>query len=75
MRPILADYGAKFLIATNDVKVIEGDRNVKRVILLEFESPERAHEFFYSKAYQDILDLRLRSSSAHLYHMDGVADA
>jgi uncharacterized protein (DUF1330 family) len=74
VRPILAEYDAKFLIATNDVKVIEGGRDVKRIILLEFDSPETARAFFYSKAYQDILDLRLKSSSAHLYHLDGVTE-
>jgi uncharacterized protein (DUF1330 family) len=75
VRPILEEYGAVFLIASNEVRVIEGDRTVKRVILLEFESPERAREFFTSKAYQDIIDLRFRSSTAHLYHIDGVAPA
>lgn len=75
VRPILLEYGAKFLIASDDVRVIEGDRSVRRVILLEFDSPERASAFFYSKAYQDILDLRLRSSRAHLYHIDGVSGA
>jgi uncharacterized protein (DUF1330 family) len=73
VRRIAAEYGAKFLIASDEVRVLEGDRTVKRVILLEFESPERAREFFYSDVYQGIIDLRLRSSKAHLYQIDGTA--
>jgi uncharacterized protein (DUF1330 family) len=72
VRPILERYGAVFLIATNHPKVVEGGRTVRRVILLEFESPERARAFFYSRAYQDIVDIRLESCDAHLYFLDGL---
>lgn len=75
VRPILAEHGARFLIATNDVKVIEGERQVKRVILLEFDTLAAAEAFFFSKAYQDIIGLRVKSSSAHLYHMEGLPSA
>ena len=75
VRPILEDYGAVFLIATNHPEVLEGGRVVKRVILLEFISPDRAREFFYSPAYQDIVNIRLKSSSAHLYLLDGLLPA
>lgn len=72
VRPILELYGAVFLIATDHPRVVEGGRTVKRVILVEFESPARAHEFFYSRAYQDIVDIRFNSSNAHLYFLDGL---
>ncbi|WP_371318091.1 DUF1330 domain-containing protein [Pseudomonas sp. PDM31] len=44
-----------------------------RVIFLEFSSVEKAREFYYSPKYEDIIDFRFRSSSAHLYILDGVA--
>ena len=72
VRPILQAYGAVFLCATDSPRVVEGDRVVKRVILVEFESPARAREFFYSESYQSIIDIRLRSASAHLYFLDGL---
>jgi uncharacterized protein (DUF1330 family) len=72
VRPILEDYGAVFLCATDNPQVVEGGRAVKRVILIEFESPARAREFFYSEAYQSIIDIRFRSASAHLYFLDGL---
>lgn len=72
VKPVLQEYDAKFLIATDSPEVIEGERVVPRIIFLEFSSVERAREFYYSEAYQDIIDFRFRSSSAHLYILDGL---
>ena len=74
VRPVLDQYGAKFLIATDDPEVLEGDRVVKRVVFIEFESLARAQEFYHSKDYQDVIDYRFRSSTGHLYMMEGVAE-
>ena len=74
MRPVLDQYGAKFLIATNDPEVLEGGRVVKRVVFIEFESLARAQEFYHSKDYQDVIGYRFRSAQSHLYMMGGVAD-
>lgn len=45
---------------------------MERVILREFELPERARDFFYSDAYQGIIDLRFNPSTAYLY---GISEA
>ena len=73
VKPILKKFEAKFLVATDSPEVIEGERVVPRVIFLEFSSVEKAREFYYSPEYEDIIDFRFRSSSAHLYILDGVA--
>ena len=72
VEPVLKQFGARFLVATNSPIVIEGERVVRRVIFLEFASLERAKEFYYSPEYQDIIDFRFKSSSAHLYLLDGI---
>ncbi|WP_418315507.1 DUF1330 domain-containing protein [Piscinibacter sakaiensis] len=72
VRPVLDKYQAKFLIASDAPKVLEGDRVVKRIVFIEFESPARADEFYHSKDYQDVIDYRFRSARTHLYMMDGV---
>lgn len=68
----LEKYGAKFLIATDSPKVVEGDRVVKRIVFIEFDSPERAREFYDSKDYQDVIGYRFDSARTHLYMMDGI---
>lgn len=71
VRPVLARYGARFLIAGGNPRVIEGGREVKRVVLLEFESPERVEAFYHSGDYQDVIGYRFDSADAHLYFLDG----
>ncbi len=73
VRPVLEQYGARFLVATDSPKVIEGGRSVRRIVFIEFESPARANEFYFSKAYQDVIGYRFDSARAHLYMLDGVA--
>ena len=71
VRPVLDAYGAKFLVAGGNPRVIEGDRTVKRIVLIQFNDPETAQRFFYSKDYQDIIGLRYDSANTHLYFFDG----
>ncbi|WP_449433481.1 DUF1330 domain-containing protein [Pseudomonas putida] len=73
VKPILKKWNANFLISTDQPQVIEGGREVPRVILLEFASVALAREFYYSQEYQSIIKLRFNSSSAHLYIMEGLS--
>lgn len=72
VRPVLNKYDAKFLIAGGDPVVLEGDRVVQRIVLLEFESTERAREFYDSTDYQEIIGYRFESADTHLYILEGM---
>jgi uncharacterized protein (DUF1330 family) len=71
VQPVLQKYGARFLIAGGAPQVREGDRTVKRVVFLEFDSPQRAREFYDSKDYQDVIGYRFDSARTHLYILEG----
>jgi uncharacterized protein (DUF1330 family) len=71
VQPVLQKYGAKFLISGGAPEVREGGRVVKRIVFLEFESLERAREFYDSADYQDVIGYRFDSSRAHLYLLEG----
>ena len=72
VRPVLEKYGAAFLAANDDPVVKEGGRSVKRVVLLEFESLQRAEEFYDSDDYQTIIGYRFDSARSHLYIFEGL---
>lgn len=72
VEPVLKKFGARFLIATDRPEVIEGGREVKRVVLIDFETPEVAREFYYSREYQEIIGFRLKSAATHLYITEGL---
>jgi uncharacterized protein (DUF1330 family) len=69
----LDPFGGRFLIRGGDPVRLEGDRALHRVVLLEFDSPEQARDWYHSRQYQDILPLRLRSARAHVVLLNGVA--
>lgn len=69
--PVLEKYGAKFLVAGGDPEVREGDRVVKRIVFLEFESAQCAREFYDSQDYQDVIGYRFDSAHTHLYILQG----
>ena len=72
VRPVLEKYGAAFLSASDAPVVKEGGRNVKRVVLLEFESLQRAEEFYHSDDYQAVIGYRFDSARSHLYIFEGL---
>jgi uncharacterized protein (DUF1330 family) len=71
VRPVLEKYGAAFLAASDTPVVKEGGRNVKRVVLLEFKSLQRAEEFYHSEDYQAVIGYRFDSARSHLYIFEG----
>lgn len=71
VQPVLAKWNAKFLIGGGDPQVLEGDRVVKRVVLVEFESVEKAKEFYHSKEYQEVSGYRYDSAKTHLVILEG----
>lgn len=52
-------------------QVLEGDRKVERIVLVEFDSPQKAHDFYHSADYQAVIDYRFKSADTHLYLLQG----
>jgi uncharacterized protein (DUF1330 family) len=71
VQPVLDRYGAQFLVAGGSPEVREGDRNVQRVVFLEFDSGQRAREFYDSQDYQEVIGYRFASARTHLYILEG----
>ena len=59
----IAAYGGRYLVRAGPAKLLEGDGEAGRMVVLEFDSPERALEWYNSPEYQAILPLRLRNAT------------
>lgn len=44
------------------MRVLEGNRPVRRAVISEFDNPEQAEAFYRSPQYQEALALTLQSS-------------
>ena len=68
----VAAFGGRFLVRGGDSERLEGEGPTRRVVVLEFDSPARAKEWYHSRQYQEILPLRLGAAKADLFLVKGV---
>ena len=71
VQPVLEKYRARFLVAGGAPTVREGERDVQRIVFLEFDSPALAKQFYDSPEYQDVIAYRFKSATTHLYILEG----
>ena len=60
------------LVATNDAKTIEGEPVGGRVVVLRFPNEDSFRAWYDSPAYQDVIGMRLESTSGFVVLADGV---
>lgn len=69
--PMLARWGARYLVRGGEVEVLEGEWDHHTVVLLEFPSRKVAEAFYESEEYAPLLALRLDSTSSMLAILEG----
>jgi uncharacterized protein (DUF1330 family) len=67
----IAEFGGHYAVRGGNPKVLEGDGPPPRSVLLEFDSPERAMEWYNSPQYQAALQIRLRSAKTKVLMLTG----
>jgi uncharacterized protein (DUF1330 family) len=69
--PAVERFGGHFLVRGGKPIVLEGDRSPKRVVIVEFDSPETARAFYESKVYQEAAKWRCKAARTHYYLIEG----
>jgi len=67
----IAAYDGKFIVRGGPVEVLEGEWDYGRIVLLEFDSVERAKEWWNSTEYAKAKSMRQRSSTTKMILVDG----
>ena len=70
--PTIAAYGGKYVVRAGKAEKLEGDWDPKRVVVLEFESYERAKQWWASEEYRAPKELRQSASVANMIVVDGI---
>ena len=68
----IAAYGGKYLVRGTSGEVLEGPWTPKRLVVLEFESMERAKAWYDSTEYADLKKLRQSAAKSNLIFAEGV---
>ena len=62
---LVADEG-RVLVVDEDVEVLEGEWHGTRTVIVEYDSVERAREWYESAAYQETLPLRQAAAECNV---------
>jgi uncharacterized protein (DUF1330 family) len=69
--PVIQKFGGRYLVRGGDVRRLEGNLPLKRLVVLEFPTIEAAQQFYDSDEYEPILKLRLSSTQSDLVLVQG----
>ena len=69
--PTVEQYGGKYIVRGGPTEVLEGDWKPKRIVVLEFESMQRAKDWLNSEEYREPRKMRHRTARANMILVQG----
>lgn len=69
---VLQKYSGRFLVRGGEIWVAEGKWNPERLVVVEFDSFKKAKEFWNSKDYKPLKELRQSSAETDMIIVDGI---
>ena len=69
--PLVTKYGGKYVVRGGAIESIEGDWAPKRLVIIEFDSVERAKQWHDSEDYRPVMDLRHKSAISNAVIVEG----
>ena len=65
-------HGGKYIVRGGKTEVLEGDWQPKRIVVLEFESTERAKEWLNCEEYREPRKMRHGTAKTNMILVEGV---
>ena len=65
-------YGGKYIMRGGKTEVLEGNWHPKRIVVLEFESAQRAKEWLNCEEYREPRKMRHRTARANMILVEGM---
>jgi len=65
-------YGGKYIVRGGKMAVLEGDWKPNRIVVLQFESMERAKEWLNCEEYREPRKMRHRTAKTNMIVVEGV---
>jgi uncharacterized protein (DUF1330 family) len=69
---LVRNYGGEYIAASDAVETLEGDWKPRRIVMIEFESMQRAKDWIGSEGYRKIAPIRHRTSRTNMILVEGV---
>ena len=68
----VAQFGGTYVVRGGTPERIEGNYDPVRIVILQFDSVEKAREWYDSDVYAPLKEMRMKASSGDLYFVEGV---
>jgi uncharacterized protein (DUF1330 family) len=65
-------YGGKYIVRGGSTEVLEGEWQPKRIVVLQFESVDRAKEWLNSEEYREPRKMRHRTARTNMILVEGL---
>jgi uncharacterized protein (DUF1330 family) len=65
-------HGGKYIVRGGAAETLEGDWNPKRIVILEFESVQRAKEWLNCPEYREPRKMRHRTARTNMIVVEGL---
>jgi uncharacterized protein (DUF1330 family) len=69
----LAPFNHRYVVSTSKIQALEGDAPKDRVVVIEFDSVQKAREWYDSPAYAAIRPIRQNATKSRIFIVEGVA--
>lgn len=64
-------FGGRYVVRGGKIAALEGDGPKGGMVMIEFDSVERAQAWYHSPAYQKLMPIRHRSATSRVYIVEG----
>jgi uncharacterized protein (DUF1330 family) len=68
----VAQFGGTYVVRGGVPEKVEGNYDPVRIVILQFESVEKAREWYDSDVYAPLKEMRMKASNGDLYFVEGV---
>jgi uncharacterized protein (DUF1330 family) len=65
-------HGGKYIVRGGQTEVLEGDWQPKRIVVLQFESANRAREWLTCEEYREPRKMRHRTAKTNMILVEGL---
>ena len=65
-------YGGKYVVRGGEAEVLEGDWQPKRIVVLQFDSMQRAKDWLHCEEYREPRKMRHRTARTNMILVEGV---
>jgi uncharacterized protein (DUF1330 family) len=67
----IAQFGGKFIVRGGHVETLEGEKEGRRVVVIEFPTKEAARGFYHCEAYKEAREIRKHAAKARFLLLEG----